>query len=278
MISEQLVAKAERFRALHKGPNTMILPNAWDVISAKMFEECGCEAIGTTSAGIAMSLGYPDGQEIPFETMLRIIKNMVNAVDVPVSADLESGYGETTKEVLDTIEQVISAGLVGINLEDATGDASSPIYDPQLQKEKIAAIREYCDSIGFPLFINARTDIFWLNIGEPESRIDEAIYRVKLYEEAGADCVFVPALKDIDEIKKLRKAVNCPINLLAVPGLPSLEELSEIGIERVSTGSSPFRASVSLLKQIGDEIVNQRTFNKITDNVLSYGEVSALVK
>ena len=278
MISEQLVAKAERFRALHKGPNTMILPNAWDVISAKMFEECGCEAIGTTSAGIAMSLGYPDGQEIPFETMLRIIKNMVNAVDVPVSADLESGYGETTKEVLDTIEQVISAGLVGINLEDATGDASSPIYDPQLQKEKIAAIREYCDSIGFPLFINARTDIFWLNIGEPESRIDEAIYRVKLYEEAGADCVFVPALKDIDEIKKLRKAVNCPINLLAVPGLPSLEELSEIGIERVSTGSSPFRASVSLLKQIGDEIVNQRTFNKITDNVLSYGEVSTLVK
>ncbi|MEK5444643.1 MULTISPECIES: isocitrate lyase/PEP mutase family protein [unclassified Fredinandcohnia] len=278
MISEQLVAKAERFRALHKGPNTMILPNAWDVISAKMFEECGCEAIGTTSAGIAMSLGYPDGQEIPFETMLRIIKNMVNAVDVPVSADLESGYGETTKEVLHTIEQVISAGLVGINLEDATGDASSPIYDPQLQKEKIAAIREYCDSIGFPLFINARTDIFWLNIGEPESRIDEAIYRVKLYEEAGADCVFVPALKDIDEIKKLRKAVNCPINLLAVPGLPSLEELSEIGIERVSTGSSPFRASVSLLKQIGDEIVNQRTFNKITDNVLSYGEVSTLVK
>ncbi len=278
MISEQLVAKVERFRALHNGPNTMILPNAWDVISAKMFEECGCEAIGTTSAGIAMSLGYPDGQEIPFETMLRIIKNMVNAVDAPVSADLESGYGKTIKEVLHTIEQVISAGVVGINLEDATGDASSPIYDPQLQKEKIAAIREYCNSIGFPLFINARTDIFWLNIGEPESRIDEAIYRVKLYEEAGADCVFVPALKDRDDIKKLRDSVNCPINLLVVPGLPSLEELSEIGIERVSTGSSPFRASVSLLKQIGDEIVNQRTFNKITDNVLSYGEVSTLVK
>lgn len=278
MISEQFVVNAERFRDLHKGPNTFILPNAWDVISAKMFEECGCKAIGTTSAGIAMSLGYPDGQEIPFEMMLSVIKNMVNSVDVPVSADIESGYGKTTKEVLHTIEQVISAGVVGINLEDGTGDASYPIDDPLLQKEKIAAIREYCDSIGFPLFINARTDIYWLNIGEPESRIDEAIHRVKLYEEAGADCVFVPALKNIDEIKKLRNAVNCPINLLAVPGLPSIEELSEIGIERVSTGSSPFRASVSLLKLIGDEIVNQRTFSKMTEDVLSYGEVSSLVK
>jgi 2-methylisocitrate lyase-like PEP mutase family enzyme len=278
MISEQLVAKAERFRALHKGPNTMILPNAWDVISAKMFEECGCKAIGTTSAGIAMSLGYPDGQEIPFETMLSVIRNMVNAVDVPVSADIEAGYGKTTKEILHTIEQLIAAGVVGINLEDGTGDMNSPIYDPIQQQEKISAIREYCDSIGFPLFINARTDIFWLNIGEPESRIDEAIHRGKLYEEAGADCVFVPALKNLDEIKKLRDAVNCPINLLAVPGLPSIEELSEIGIERVSTGSSPFRASVSLLKQIGDEILNQRTFNKMTEDVLSYGEVSALIK
>lgn len=278
MISEQLVAKAERFCALHKGQNTMILPNAWDVISAKMFEECGCKAIGTTSAGIAMSLGYPDGQEIPFETMLSVIKNMVNSVDVPVSADIESGYCKTTKEILHTIDQVISAGVVGINLEDGTGDINSPIYDPILQQEKISAIREHCDSIGFPLFINARTDIFWLNLGEPESRIDEAIHRVKLYEEAGADCVFVPALKDKEEIQKLRKAVNCPINLLAVPGLPSLQELSEIEIERVSTGSSPFRASVSLLKQIGDEIVNQRTFNKMIDDVLSYGEVSGLVK
>ncbi|WP_099361226.1 isocitrate lyase/PEP mutase family protein [Fredinandcohnia onubensis] len=278
MINEQLIAKSELFRALHKGKKTMILPNAWDVISAKMFEECGCKAIGTTSAGVAMSLGYPDGQEIPFETMLSVIKNMVNAVDVPVSADIESGFGKTTKEILHTIEQLISAGVVGINFEDGTGDINSPIYDPILQQEKIAAIREYCDSIGFPLFINARTDIFWLNIGEPESRIDEAIHRVKLYEEAGADCVFVPALKDVDEIQKLRSAVKCPINLLAVPGLPSIDELSEIGIERVSTGSSPFRASTSLLKQIGDEIVNQRTFSKMTYNVLSYGEVSGLVK
>ncbi|MFD1780093.1 isocitrate lyase/phosphoenolpyruvate mutase family protein [Fredinandcohnia salidurans] len=278
MISVQLLAKADRFRTLHKESNTFILPNAWDVISAKMFEECGCKAIGTTSAGIAMSLGYPDGQEIPFETMLSVIKNMVESVDVPVSADIESGYGKSAKEVLHTIEQVISAGVVGINLEDGTGDINSPIYNPVLQQEKISTIREYCDSIGFPLFINARTDIFWLNVGKPESRIDEAIHRVKLYEEAGADCVFVPALKNIDEIKKLRNAVNCPINLLAVPGLPSIEELSEIGIERVSTGSSPFRASVSLLKLIGDEIVNQRTFSKMTEDVLSYGEVSSLVK
>nr|WP_309098468.1 isocitrate lyase/phosphoenolpyruvate mutase family protein [Fredinandcohnia onubensis] len=278
MISEQFIVNAERFRALHKRPNTMILPNAWDVISAKMFEECGCKAIGTTSAGIAMSLGFPDGQTLPFETMLSVIKNMVNAVDVPVSADIESGYGKTTEEILHTIDQVISAGVVGINLEDGTGDINSPIYDPLLQQEKISAIREYCNSIGFPLFINARTDIFWLNLGEPESRIDEAIHRVKQYEKAGADCVFVPALKDKEEIQKLRNAVNCPINLLAVPGLPSIEELSEIGIERVSTGSSPFRASVSLLKQIGDEIVNQHTFNNMTDNVLSYAEVSGLVK
>ncbi|WP_261129718.1 isocitrate lyase/phosphoenolpyruvate mutase family protein [Bacillus sp. Marseille-Q3570] len=268
--------KEKRFRHLHEDSSTFVLPNAWDVISAKMFEEGGFKAIGTTSAGIAASLGYPDGQQLPIDKMIEVVERIVDAVDVPVSADIEAGYGETAEEVVRTVQKILEAGAVGINIEDGTGDLQHPINDLSSQTEMISAIKEYCRENDEELFINARTDLYWLKIGDPSTRLQRAMERVKAYEVAGADCIFVPGLYDKETIQKLRAEVSCPINLLIHPCLPSLKELSEIGIERVSTGSSPFRATVTLLKKMSEEIHNNQTFHEMTSGVLTYGEVAEL--
>ena len=167
MNNEKQLLKFLTFQQLHKRPYTFVLPNAWDVISAKIFEKNGFPAIATTSAGIAMSLGYKDGEKIPFDEMLEVVKRIINSVDVPVSVDLESGYGVSTNEIVNNARQIILAGGIGINLEDGTGDLDSPVLDMSLQVERISEIRLLSKSLKAPLFINARTDLYWLNIGEP---------------------------------------------------------------------------------------------------------------
>ncbi len=265
--------KLEDFRKLHKLSSTFVLPNAWDVMSAKMFEKNGFKAIGTTSAGIAASLGYQDGEQIPFDQMLTVLERIVNAVNVPISADIEAGYGITVEEVVTNVQRIIETGAVGINIEDGTGDADEPIGDISSQTEKIAAIKERSITSESGLFINARTDIYWLGIGDPSSRFQKTLERVRAYEEAGADCIFIPGLYDKETIHNLRAEISCPINLLVSPDLPALEELSKIGIERVSTGSAPFRATVTLLEKLSEEINNDQTFHLMTENVLPYGKI-----
>lgn len=277
MKNNNQLLKAQRFSHLHKQNAVFVLPNAWDVISAKVFEESGFEAIGTTSAGIATSLGYKDGEKIPVTKMIEVIKNIADSVKVPLSADIEAGYGTTVNEVLANVKEVIEAGAVGINLEDGTGDSSKPIFDISLQKEKIKAIREMSDSINLPLFINARTDMYWLKVGNPTYCFHETVKRAHAYQEAGADCIFVPGLNDVRLIHELRKEITCPINLLVSPDLPSVKALSSIGIERVSTGSAPFRSAVTLIRKNSELIMNQKEFHGITNDILSYGEVSDLI-
>ena len=277
MNKNQLI-KTEIFHELHKQSSTFVLPNAWDAMSAKTFEQCGFKAIGTTSAGIAASLGYADGQNMPFEKLIEVLSSIANAVNVPVSADIEAGYGFTIEEIVSNVKEVIVAGAVGINIEDGTGDPHDPILDMTIQTENIAAIRELSDSLNVSLFINARTDMYWANVGDPEVRFQETVKRAKAYVEAGADCIFIPGLIDLEKIKELRKEILVPINLLDHPELPSLDELSKIGIERVSCGSGPFRATVTLLKSIGDEILNDGTFDQMSKNVLSYKDVAGMIK
>ncbi|WP_085520929.1 isocitrate lyase/PEP mutase family protein [Tuberibacillus sp. Marseille-P3662] len=279
MNPKDQLQKTKHFHQLHQPGSTFVLPNAWDVISAKIFEESGFEAIGTTSAGIATSLGFKDGQNIPSEKMTEVIKTIADAVNVPVSADIEAGYGESAENVAKAAKKVLEAGAVGINLEDGTGNLEHPLYDLSLQKEKITAIKEFSDTTeGSSLFINARTDTYWLNIDDPSTRFQKTVERVKAFEEAGADCIFVPGLHDREIIQKLRKETNCPINLLVDPDMPNLSELSNLGIERVSCGSSPFRATVTLLKTISEEIKNQQTFHHMQGDVLSYRKVAKLVE
>lgn len=277
-MNKSQTIKTNRFHELHKQSSTFVLPNAWDAMSAKTFEQCGFKAIGTTSAGIATSLGYADGQNIPFEKLIEVLSSIVNAVNVPVSADIEAGYGFTVEEIVNNVREVIGAGAVGINIEDGTGDPDDPILDIPIQAENIAAIREFSDSSNASLFINARTDMYWANVGDPEARLGETLKRAKAFEEAGADCIFIPGLTDFEVIKELRKEIRVPINLLVHPELPSLGELSKIGIERVSCGSAPFRATITLLKSIGDEILNNGTFDQVSKDVLSYVHVAEMVK
>ncbi|WP_037465350.1 isocitrate lyase/PEP mutase family protein [Shimazuella kribbensis] len=271
MDSKNQISKIIEFRALHS--NSFVLPNAWDAISAKVFEECGFKAIGTTSAGIAVSQGYSD-RNMPFQTAITSIERIVHSVNIPVSVDIEDGYGQTIEETIETVRQVISTGAVGINIEDSTIDPEQPLYDISVQQQKISAIKNLADTLGIPLFINARTDVYWSQIGEPSTRMQETIKRALAYQEAGADCIFVPGVTDRKMIQNLRKAVSIPINLLAGPDMPSLSELSDIGIQRISCGSAPFRATTTLLKNIGEEIINHGTFHQMTSNVLSYQEVS----
>ncbi|GGJ58832.1 isocitrate lyase/PEP mutase family protein [Virgibacillus salexigens] len=269
--------KMSNFHHLHQQSSSFVLPNAWDAISAKMFEESGFEAIGTTSAGIAASLGYKDGGNIPLEKMIEVIQLITSSVNVPVSADIEAGYGETIKEVLETVEKIIATGVVGINIEDGTGKPDQPLYDLSFQKEKIAAIKELSYATDdASLFINARTDTYWLHVGDATMRLKETVRRAKEFEGAGADCIFVPGLTDQTIIQHLREELSLPINLLASPGMPSLTELSDIGIERLSCGSGPFRATVTLLKTISDEIMGQQTFHHMMNDAMPYDKIANL--
>jgi len=270
--------KFQQFKQLHKQPSTFVLPNAWDASSASVFQKSGFKAIGTTSAGIAMSLGYSDGENLPFEKMIEALKSIVNSVDIPVSADIEAGYGKSVEEVIDNVKQVILAGVVGINLEDGTGNPNEPILDISMQVKKIAAIKELSQSLNMPLFINARTDLYWLKIGDPSLQFQSAIKRVKAYEEAGADCIFIPGVTNIDTIKNFREEISCPINLLVGSDTPSLNELSKIGIERVSSGSAPFRATITLLKEISEAIMNSGNFTPMIDDVITYDDMTELLK
>lgn len=266
-------SKALTFSNLHK--KTFVLPNAWDAGSARIFEECGFQAIGTTSAGIANSQGYQD-RNIPFKEVINTLKQIINAVNVPVTVDLEDGYGKTTDDILKFVQEVVLVGAVGINLEDSTMDQSVPLYEITAQQQKIAAIKEYSIKKDIPLWINARTDLYWSQIGKSANRLEETIKRAKAYEKAGADSIFVPAMTTIEEISTLRSELTCPINILAGPETPPISKLSEIGIQRISCGSAPFRAAITTLRNIGNDILQFGTFDKMTSEILSYKKINDL--
>lgn len=225
-----------------------------------------------------MSLGYSDGENISFKQMLEVIKMIVHSVNIPVSADIEAGYGMSVEEVVENVRQLIFAGVVGINLEDATGNPDDPILATSLHAEKIAAIRKLSQSLDMPLFLNARTDLYWLNIGDSENRLQSAIVRARAYQKAGADCIFIPGVQNIETIKMLRQEIYCPINLLVSPATPTLDELSEMRIERVSTGSAPFRATITLLRKMSEDVIFHGNFQRMNDDIISYAEITEMLK
>jgi len=194
MPNSERAQKAEAFRKMHLEGDILLLPNVWDVASARIIESAGLPAIATSSAGIAFAQGFPDGQKIPPERMLTVIADIARAVNVPVTADVEAGYGSKPEDAARTARGVIEAGAVGMNFEDATGDPARPLFELQEQVERIHAIREQGKSLGVPLVINARTDVYLLQIGEATTRYGEALRRLSAYRDARADCLFVPGL------------------------------------------------------------------------------------
>jgi 2-methylisocitrate lyase-like PEP mutase family enzyme len=269
--------RAAAFREMHAGPKILILPNAWDVASARVLEAAGFGAIGTTSAGVAASLGYPDGEQIPFDEMLRAVRRIAEGVMIPVTADIEAGYGVTEGAVGETVRSIIRAGAVGINLEDGTGNAQSPLADLTLHAAKVRAARRSVESAGVPIVINARTDVYLLEVGEPESRLQETISRANAYLEAGADCVFVPGLGDAGAIATLVREIAAPINILAGRGVPAIPELAELGVTRVSVGSGLMRASLALVRGAAEELLSAGTYASFTERALSYAELKEML-
>jgi 2-methylisocitrate lyase-like PEP mutase family enzyme len=263
MAQEQ--AKAASFRVLHSGREILLLPNVWDVASARLIEESGFKAAATSSAGIAFSLGYPDGQRISREQMLAVIARIAKAVRVPVTADVEAGYGKTPEDAGRTARAVAEAGAVGMNLEDAIGDSPSVLVELPLQLEKIRAVREMASRLRIPLVLNARTDMYLLQIGDPAERYDETVRRLSAFREAGADCVFAPGLRDAPTIGRLVADLKCPVNILAGPGSPSVPELSKLGVARVSLGSATMRATVGCLRRIAQELRATGTYSNLAD-------------
>ena len=269
--------KAEELRKLHGGPKVLVLPNAWDVASARVLEELGFPAIATTSAGVAFALGYPDGQRVSHDEMLEVVSRIARAVRVPVTADMESGYGTTAKDMVETAKAIVAAGAVGLNLEDVTGDTESSQVDITLQAEKIRAIRETSAALGVSLVINARTDVYLMPIGPEATRFERTVERLRAYRTAGADCLFAPGVTDRALIEKLVKAIAAPVNILVTTGCPSIPELEKLGVRRASIGSGVMRSTLGLVRQIGKELQEKGTFSTIFEGAIPFAELNSLM-
>jgi 2-methylisocitrate lyase-like PEP mutase family enzyme len=270
-----LAAKARRLADLHRGPAPLRLLNAWDAGTARVFEAAGAPAIGTTSAGIAFALGRPDGG-ISRDEMLAAIARIAAAVDVPVTADLETGFGAAPADVAATVRGAIEAGAAGVNIEDAADDGGGlrPLDEAVA---RVAAARAAADDAGVPLFLNARTDVHWRGIGEPAERAELTTDRLRAYAAAGADGVFAPGVTARDAIAHLVGAVDRPLNVLASPALPGMAELAALGVARVSTGSGPSRAALGLARRIAGEVLGPGTYAAMTEGALPYGEANELL-
>lgn len=254
-----VASKVEILRKLHHGPRILVLPNAWDVASARIFEEAGFPAIGTSSAGVANCLGYADVQRIPPEEMIWMVKRIAGAVSVPVTADLEAGYGDPAA----TARAALDAGAAGMNFEDSLADGS--LADVKTQVKLIEQIRAATDIV-----LNARTDVFLFAVGDPLTRFERAVERLNAYREAGADSLFVPGVRDAETISRLVSAVNGPVNILATAGAPSISELERLGVRRVSVGSGPMRASMGLTQRIARELREHGTFQAMSEGAMDY--------
>ena len=275
MAEIQQQAKAILFRDYHLHKPILLLPNAWDVASARIYEEAGFRAIGTTSAGLANSLGYPDGQKLPVKELLSMAEKIVRATKVPVTVDIEAGYGLAISEILEMVKGVMDAGAVGINLEDRDSRKGT-LTELSIQVSRIEAVRSLAATKGVDLTINARTDAYYIPDWESSRRFEETLIRADAYVKAGANCIFVPFINELELIRALAKAIKAPLNVLAVAGTPSVAQLEEIGVARVSVGSGPARAALALLRRISQELKEQGTYTLFTENTIPYAEVNAL--
>ena len=269
--------KAEYFRSLHQGPPILVLPNAWDAATARVFEAAGFRAVATTSAGVAAALGYPDGGVAPPREMIEAVARIARAVDVPVTADIEHAYGATPAAVVEVVLRVIAAGAVGINIEDCMPGAGD-LEPVQLQADKITAVRKAASNAGIRVVINARTDVFLRQIGEPSARLAMAVDRGRAYRVAGADCVFVPGVIDATTIQALVAGIAGPVNILAVAGTPPVPELAKLGVARVSVGSGPMRAAIALVHEVAQELKTTGTYSSFTNRALPYGDLNDLMR
>jgi 2-methylisocitrate lyase-like PEP mutase family enzyme len=269
--------KAEELRKLHHGPRILALPNAWDAVSARILEELGYPAIATSSAAVAFSLGYPDGQRISRCEMLEAVARIAHAVEIPVTADMESGYGLSPEEIAETTRELVASGAVGLNFEDITGDDETSHVELSLQLEKIRAIRDTSAALGVPLVINARTDVYLMPIGPAATRFERTVERLRAYRDAGADCLFAPGVCDHEIISKLVKALGAPLNILVSQGCPSLDDLEKMGVARASAGSSAMRAAMGAFQRVAKDWLEHGSYDSLQQVTIPYPELNVMM-
>ncbi|MEO6714717.1 MAG: isocitrate lyase/phosphoenolpyruvate mutase family protein [Mycobacteriales bacterium] len=260
------------FGRLHAAP-ALVLPNAWDVVSARIVEDAGAAAIATTSAGVAWALGAADGNRVDRDLALGAVARIVVAVDVPVTADIETGFGETDAELAETIRGVLDAGAVGINIEDS---GFAPLRPMEQQAARLRVVRAAAEASGRSLFINARVDTYLMSAGDVGDRLAETLRRSAAYLEAGADGIFVPGVTDLALLRQLLAAIPAPLNVLTGPGAPIVAELAEIGVRRISVGSALAQAAYGLVRRAASELLTDGTYRAL-ERDLDYAELNRLV-
>jgi 2-methylisocitrate lyase-like PEP mutase family enzyme len=265
---------AENLRSLHD--RTLVLPNAWDAASAAIIAQAGAAAIATTSGGVAWSAGKPDGHGLTREEMADLVARIVRVVDVPVTADIEGGYGPSAADVAATVRAVVEAGAVGVNLEDSTAPGG-PLFDVGAQVERVRAAREAATEAGLPeLWINIRTDVYLFGIGEPEGRLDEVLSRAGAYVGAGADSLFVPGLIDLETLRTLAEQSPLPVNVMVWPGAPTVAELEAVGVRRISVGTAIAQAAYAVAERAAAELLEKGTYGAL-EGGLDFGAVNSAV-
>jgi len=268
---------AQKFRLLHQQDRPLILVNAWDAASARLLESSGAAAIATTSAGIAWTLGYADGERMPMSDMLDACRRICRSVQVPVSADIERGFGETAAAAAGNVQALLDVGIVGINIEDGIDGSTGRVHDLGVLAGQIAAIRKVADAAGVALFINARIDTYFAAASDPIARYEATVHRAQVYINCGADGIFVPGLVDLEEIAKLAWTIGKPLNVYAGhSGVPPIAALAQANVKRVSLGCGPLQASLALTRRIAIEAIEKGTYDAMTADMLSAKAVNAL--
>jgi 2-methylisocitrate lyase-like PEP mutase family enzyme len=261
------VERARAFAALHEEP-PLVLPNAWDAGSARLVERAGAKAVATTSGGVDWSLGVPDGDGMDRERVARVLRDIVRVVSVPVTADIERGYGESLDELAATIQLVLEAGVVGVNLEDSGGD---PLYPPEQMADRIRTARATADAFGVPLFINARTDVYFGGSGD----FDEAVSRARIYADAGASGIFLPGVYDLGLLRRLTAEIELPVNVMVGPRAAPIADLVAAGARRASIGTRLLLSAYAHIERAARELLEQGTYTSY-EQALDYPDVNAM--
>jgi 2-methylisocitrate lyase-like PEP mutase family enzyme len=268
-------SRAERFRALHDRKSVLVLPNAWDVPSARMFEDEGFPAVATSSAGMLVSLGYPDGEDIPNREFVSAVRRIARVLSVPLSVDVVGGFGNTPESVAKSVRAVVSAGAVGINIEDFVHSVKK-LLPLEKQLDRLRSLIRLRKSLGVPFVINARTDAFRYAPGDDDARLEEAIRRAKAFRDIGSDCVYPMGLTDSATISRFVRALDFPTNVMVRKGLPAVPELKRLGVARVSFGPSASYAALGLLRRASREVQEKGTYETLTEGAISFDELNAL--
>jgi 2-methylisocitrate lyase-like PEP mutase family enzyme len=250
----------ETFLKLHQNPAPFLLGNIWDVNSAQVFEANNYKAIGTSSHAVAKSLGYEDGEKLPFETLLQLTKRVVETVSIPLSVDMEGGYSRRIDGILENIKKLHDAGVAGINLEDTVASPTRQLQSPAEFQRILSAVAAGISRYNLKIFINIRTDAFLLGLS---SALDETLVRIKSYQDAGADGIFVPCITNRNEIKEVVKATTLPINVMCMPNLPNFQELESLGVKRISMGGFFFNKVYDTVGTLSKTISNNKNFSSI---------------